>query len=158
MLYRYMDSPLGRLLLVGEAGTLHYIGFPEGKGKLALAREWQLDENCCAEAGKQLQEYFCGERKHFDLQLAPSGTAFQRAVLDALREIPWGETRSYSEIAQHIGRPAAVRAVGAANGRNPLPIVLPCHRVIGANGDLTGFGGGMAAKRWLLDLEGALPS
>lgn len=156
MRYRTMDSPLGPLLLAGEGKRLHHIGFPSGKGKIRPAADWQLDEEGFGEVESQLQEYFRGERKDFSLALSPTGTEFQLEVLQALREIPWGETRSYGEIARHLGRPKAVRAVGAANGRNPLPIVIPCHRVIGADGSLTGFGGGMAAKRWLLELEGIL--
>ena len=101
----------------------------------------------------QLDEYFSGQRTTFDLKLAPWGTDFQLEVLRALQEIPYGETRSYQDVATHIGRDKAVRAVGAANGRNPLPIIIPCHRVIGANGSLTGFGGGLSTKRFLLDLE-----
>jgi methylated-DNA-[protein]-cysteine S-methyltransferase len=100
-----------------------------------------------------LQEYFRGERRTFDLPLAPRGTEFQMDVWRALQRIPYGETRSYSGIAREIGRPAAVRAVGAANGANPIPIVIPCHRVVGSNGSLTGFGGGIETKRWLLALE-----
>ena len=103
----------------------------------------------------QLTEYFAGKRQSFDLQLAPQGTDFQLAVLAALQTIPHGETRSYLDIARQIGRPSAVRAVGAANGRNPLPIVIPSHRVIGADGSLTGFGGGLEAKLYLLELEGS---
>ena len=154
MIYRYLDTPIGPLLLAGEATALAYIGFPGGKGKVIPAPDWVEDEGHFADAAAQLAEYFSGERRAFDLELAPSGTAFQLAVLDALLTIPYGETRSYADIARQIGRPAAVRAVGAANGRNPLPIVIPCHRVIGADGSLTGFGGGLAAKRFLLELEG----
>jgi methylated-DNA-[protein]-cysteine S-methyltransferase len=101
----------------------------------------------------QLAEYFRGERRVFDVPLAPRGTEFQQRVWQALREIPFGETRSYGQVAERIGQPTAVRAVGAANGRNPLSIVAPCHRVIGANGDLTGFAGGIETKRFLLALE-----
>ena len=103
----------------------------------------------------QLNEYFEGRRKDFTLDLKPSGTPFQLSVLAALEQIPYGQTRTYAEIARQIGRPKAVRAVGAANGRNPLPIVIPCHRVIGSDGSLTGFGGGIAAKQYLLSLETA---
>lgn len=104
-------------------------------------------------ATRELEEYLCGTRRTFTLPLAPSGTAFQRAVWDALVAIPFGETRSYSEIATAIGRPRAVRAVGAANALNPISVVVPCHRVIGSGGDLTGYAGGIARKRWLLDHE-----
>ncbi len=107
------------------------------------------------QAEDQLNEYFEGERQRFDLKMKPSGTPFQLSVLAALQEIPFGQTTSYRNIAESIGRPKAVRAVGAANGRNPLPIVIPCHRVIGADGSLTGFGGGLAAKSFLLNLESA---
>ena len=156
MLYRYLASPIGQLLLAGDEQGLRFIGFPQGKGKLDIAPEWRLDDHCFAEVERQLGEYFAGQRRDFDLNLAPSGTPFQLAVLDALQTIPHGETRSYLDIARQIGRPDAVRAVGAANGRNPLPIVIPCHRVIGSDGSLTGFGGGLPSKRFLLDLEGAV--
>jgi len=154
MIYRYVDSPIGRLLLAGDGDALKLIGLPQGKGKLQVESGWELDSDCFADASAQLREYFDGRRRHFDLRLAPAGTPFQLAVLAALQTIPHGETRSYRDIAAQVGRPRAVRAVGAANGRNPLPIVIPCHRVIGADGSLTGFGGGLAAKRFLLELEG----
>jgi methylated-DNA-[protein]-cysteine S-methyltransferase len=104
-------------------------------------------------AAAQLAEYFAGKRRTFDLPLAPHGTPFQLAVWSALRAIPYGETRNYAELARAIGRPTASRAVGAANGKNPLGIIVPCHRVIGASGALTGYAGGLSAKRWLLELE-----
>jgi methylated-DNA-[protein]-cysteine S-methyltransferase len=154
--YRYINSPLGKLLLAGDETGLRYIGFPKGKGIVSPEEDWRKSETCFAEAEKQLGEYFAGKRSTFDLALAPDGTAFQLEVLNALQEIPCGETRSYQEIAQRIGKPKAVRAVGAANGRNPLPIVIPCHRVIGSDGSLTGFGGGLEAKTFLLELEGSL--
>ena len=153
MRYRYLDSPLGELLIAGDEAALRHIGFPSGKGKLAPGEDWVLDSSPFEEACRQLDEYFAGKRGSFNLPLAPSGTAFQLAVLHALQDIPYGETRSYSDIARAVGKPAAVRAVGAANGRNPLPIVIPCHRVIGVDGSLTGFGGGLDAKRYLLALE-----
>lgn len=152
MQYRYINSPLGPLLLAGEAEILHFIGFPQGR-PTTPAVDWQQDDGVCAIAAQQLAEYFAGQRQVFDLQLRPTGTTFQLAVLDALQQIPYGQTCSYGDVAKTIARPRAVRAVGAANGRNPLPIVIPCHRVIGANGSLTGFGGGMQAKQWLLTLE-----
>ena len=154
MLYRYIESPIGMLLLAGDENGLGIIGFPEGKGKVPVEAGWEHRSDCFGDVESQLLEYFDGSRQSFDLQLAPAGTAFQMAVLQALQTIPYGETRSYRDIAAHIGRPKAVRAVGAANGRNPLPIVIPCHRVIGADGSLTGFGGGLAAKCFLLELEG----
>lgn len=154
MQYRYIESPIGKLLLAGDENGLAIIGFPQGKGIVVPESSWQLSDKCFEDAEQQLNEYFAGTRKTFDLKLAPTGTEFQLAVLDALQEIPLGETRSYGQIAQQLGRPKAVRAVGAANGRNPLPIVIPCHRVIGADGSLTGFGGGLEAKLFLLELEG----
>jgi len=153
MKFRYIGSPIGKLLLAGRNDTLQIIGFPEGKGRLIPEAHWDEQDNCFAQAEEQLGEYFDGRRQVFDLKLQPSGTPFQLQVLEALQEIPFGETRSYLDIARSIGRPKAVRAVGAANGRNPLPIVIPCHRVIGTNGSLTGFGGGLAAKEYLLGLE-----
>ena len=154
MFYRYLESPIGILLLAGNEKGLKFIGFPEGKGKINPPPDWLRDEKRFMNTESQLSQYFDGRRQSFDLKLAPSGTAFQLAVLDALQTIPFGETRSYLDIARQIGRPTAVRAVGAANGRNPLPIVIPCHRVIGSDGSLTGFGGGLETKRYLLQLEG----
>ena len=157
MIYRYIDSPIGHLLLAGESAGLKFIGFPQGKGKITPQPDWVLEEACFIEAKLQLDEYFSGQRKQFELALEPNGTEFQLEVLRALQTIPCGETRSYQDIARQIGRPKAVRAVGAANGRNPLPIVIPCHRVIGSDGSLTGFGGGLDIKRFLLQLEGIEP-
>lgn len=155
--YTYISTDIGDILLAGENETLTYVGFPEGKGKRLPDNTWHRDDSGFQEARVQLEEYFAGDRTSFDLKLQPSGTAFQLQVLSALQQIPYGETRSYKDIAVAIGRPNAVRAVGAANGRNPLPIVIPCHRVIGANGSLTGFGGGLDAKKFLLDLERRQP-
>tara|TARA_B110000503_G_scaffold21267_1_gene32277 strand:- start:62 stop:478 length:417 start_codon:yes stop_codon:yes gene_type:complete len=129
------------------------IGFPEGKGIIYPEDDWVQDDSGFKQAEDQLNEYFEGERQQFDLKMRPSGTPFQLSVLAALQEIPFGQTRTYRDIAERIGRPKAVRAVGTANGRNPLPIVIPCHRVIGADGTLTGFGGGLPAKSFLLELE-----
>lgn len=129
------------------------IGFPGGDKARGPDPSWTRDDAPFEEVARQLREYFDGARRRFDLDLEPSGTVFQRAVLDALQTIPYGETRSYADIALQIGRPRAGRAVGAANGRNPLPIVIPCHRVIGKDRSLTGFGGGLETKRYLLDLE-----
>ena len=153
MRYRYLESPLGDILVAGEDAGLRIIGFPQGKGRIEPAPDWQLDASGFEDVRQQMQEYFAGTRRHFDLRLAPTGTAFQLSVLDALQRIPYGETRSYADIAESVGKPRAVRAVGAANGRNPLPIVIPCHRVVGSDGSLTGFGGGLDAKRFLLELE-----
>ena len=154
MFYRTITSPIGVLLLAGDDEGLKIIGFPKGKGQVTPKASWVSSTDHFPDVAQQLSEYFSGARKVFDLKLSPSGTEFQRAVLEALLTIPYGETRSYQEIARQIGRPDAVRAVGAANGRNPLPIVIPCHRVIGADGSLTGFGGGLPTKQFLLRLEG----
>ena len=155
MHYTWMESPVGRLLLAG-ADALSLIQFSRGPKRVEPKADWELsDAPFLRQAAAQIEEYFTARRREFDLDLRPTGTPFQLDVLDALATIPYGETRSYGEVAAQIGKPRAVRAVGAANGRNPLPIVLPCHRVIGANGSLTGFGGGLETKRYLLDLEGA---
>ena len=146
-----IDSPIGPLLLTAEGGRLASLRMapaapPDG------ARRDDRDAVLIA-ARAQLDAYFGGARTEFDLPLGAAGTPFQRAVWDALRAIPYGETRSYGELAAAIGRPGASRAVGLANGRNPIAIVVPCHRVIGADGSLTGFGGGLPRKRFLLGLE-----
>jgi methylated-DNA-[protein]-cysteine S-methyltransferase len=153
MNYCFIDSPVGCLRLVSDGENLLRIEFPQfhrDEGE-------QGRDPVLASCAQQLAEYFRGERQHFDLPLGAQGTDFQRAVWGALSQIPHGETRSYRDIAAAIGNPSAVRAVGAANGRNPLPIVVPCHRVIGADGSLTGFAGGLKAKTCLLQLEGVLP-
>jgi len=147
--YTYVDTPIGALLVAGSAEGICEIHFAG-----ALPRpDWTLDDGALAYAAAQLHAYFAGERQAFDLPLQPAGTEFQRAVWTRLCAIPFGETTTYSAIAHAIGRPDAVRAVGAANGANPIPVVVPCHRVIGKSGALTGFGGGMEVKRWLLDHE-----
>ena len=153
MYYCYLETPIGELLLAGDADGLSLIGFPKGSMRREPESDWIFNEKPLAEARRQLREYFAGKRRGFDLPLNLSGTEFQVSVLRALLEIPYGETVSYGEIAKRIGRPRAVRAVGAANGRNPLPVVVPCHRVIGSTGDLTGFGGGLDTKEALLRLE-----
>jgi methylated-DNA-[protein]-cysteine S-methyltransferase len=150
----FLDTPLGRLSIEVEDGALVAIRLPPRPGDAPLppARDAGSDPVHAA-AVRQLVEYFAGERTTFDLPLRPRGTPFQQAVWTTLLAIPAGETRSYVDIARAIGRPSAVRAVGAANGRNPLAIVVPCHRVIGASGALTGYAGGLDAKRWLLAHE-----
>jgi methylated-DNA-[protein]-cysteine S-methyltransferase len=148
-----MDTPIGELLLAGDDDGLSLVGFPTGKMRHDPEPDWIFNEKPFAAARQQLEEYFAGERKDFDLPLHLSGTDFQVQVLQELRRIPYGETRSYGDIAKRIGRPKAMRAVGAANGRNPIPIIVPCHRVIGSSGDLTGFGGGLDTKEALLRLE-----
>lgn len=153
MYYCYVDTPIGELLLAGTETALRVVSFPAGSRRRQPEPEWIYSEKPFQRARRQLLEYFAGERREFDLPLEPTGTEFQLEVLDELRKIPYGETTSYGEIARRIGRPRAVRAVGAANGRNPIPVIIPCHRVIGAGGDLTGFGGGLATKERLLRLE-----
>lgn len=152
MLYCEMLTPVGRLLLAGDGRALHRVSFQSGR-RPEIAEGWQRMEGPFRDAIAQLEAYFAGRLRRFDLVLAPEGTPFQREVWSALTAIPYGETISYSELARRLGRPAASRAVGAANGRNPIPIIIPCHRVIGANGSLTGFGGGLGIKRRLLELE-----
>lgn len=153
MYYCYLESPIGELLLAGDDDALTMIGFPEGAMRREPKGEWIHDDKPFADAIRQLNEYFAGERHEFDLPLRLDGTEFQLLVLEELRRIPYGETTSYGAVAKRIGRPKAVRAVGAANGRNPIPIIVPCHRVIGSGGDLTGFGGGLDTKKALLRLE-----
>jgi len=153
MYYCYLDTPIGELLLAGDDDGLAMVGFPKGPMRRNPESDWIFNEKPLTAARRQLREYFAGKRRSFELPLKLSGTNFQQSVLRALQEIPYGETVSYGEIARRIGRPRAVRAVGAANGRNPLPIVIPCHRVIGKSGDLTGFGGGLDTKEALLRLE-----
>jgi methylated-DNA-[protein]-cysteine S-methyltransferase len=146
--YSLIASPVGNLLATrNEQGitSISFDGVP--------LEEWTRDDAAFHDLREQLRGYFAKELRVFDLPLAPRGTPFQLEVWRALGEIPYGETRSYAQVARSIGRPNAIRAVGAANGANPLPIVVPCHRVIGSNGSLTGFGGGLTAKRFLLDLE-----
>ncbi|HET7370075.1 MAG TPA: methylated-DNA--[protein]-cysteine S-methyltransferase [Gammaproteobacteria bacterium] len=153
MYFCYMNSPVGRLLLAGDEEVLKLISFKTGRHVRQPDADWRQDEAPLRETMRQLGEYFAGERRDFDLPLQPVGTTFQQSVWQALRAIPYGETESYGALAKRIGKPKAVRAVGASNGVNPLPIVLPCHRVIGANGSLTGYGGGLEVKQKLLALE-----
>ena len=153
MYYCYFNTPIGELLLAGEEDALTTIGFPKGAMRRDPESDWIYNEAPFADVCSQLDEYFSGERKEFDLPIKLNGTEFQVSVLDALLTIPYGQTTSYGAIAKQIGRPKAVRAVGAANGRNPIPIIVPCHRVIGSSGDLTGFGGGLDTKAALLRLE-----
>jgi methylated-DNA-[protein]-cysteine S-methyltransferase len=150
-----IDSPVGPLLLAGTAQALTRVHFQSGPRPLRPPKNWRHALAPFVRARGQLLEYFCGARRAFELALAPSGTPFQLAVWRALGAIPYGETVSYGELAHRLGLTAGARAVGVANGANPLPIVVPCHRVIGADGTLTGFGGGLHIKRALLALEGA---
>ncbi|KRE96778.1 cysteine methyltransferase [Frateuria sp. Soil773] len=151
--YDDMPSPIGRLRLVADARGLREVWFETGRHRKAADPGWLRCADALAFARVQFEEYFAGTRQVFDLPLHPLGTPFQLDVWRELARIPYGTTISYGELARRIGQPQAMRAVGAANGRNPLPIVLPCHRVIGANGSLTGFGGGLPTKRFLLAME-----
>lgn len=148
-----IEAPFGPLqCAVNEAGKVVFIEFVASRGRRSLDGS-VVDPRRLEPLGLQLREFFEGSRTGFDLPLSPRGTDFQKRVWAELRKIPFGATRSYQEIALAIGRPEATRAVGAANGANPIPIVVPCHRVIGSNGALTGFGGGLPVKRWLLEHE-----
>jgi len=150
--FETIASPIGVLTAAGDDSGLRWLLFAQSRYE--PAREgWQQSRGRFTALREQLAAYFAGELRDFDLELAPVGTPFQRSVWDALRRIPYATTWSYRDLATDIGNPKAVRAVGLANGRNPLPIVVPCHRVIGSTGNLTGFGGGLPTKRWLLDHE-----
>lgn len=153
MHYSYCDTPIGSILLAGDEEGLKLIGFQGEKTRESPAADWIEDSAAFQKVKQQLTDYFRGELQDFTVKLAPHGTSFQLKVLSALTRIPYGETCSYAELARAIGHPKAARAVGAANGRNPLPIIIPCHRVIGSTGDLVGFGGGLPVKRYLLNLE-----
>lgn len=150
-----IDSPVGPLLLAGTAQALTGVHFQSGPRPQHPAKEWRHEAAAFVRVQNQLMEYFCGARRTFELPLAPEGTPFQLQVWRALCMIPYGETSSYGELARRLGLLNGARAVGLANGANPLPIVVPCHRVIGSDGTLTGFGGGLDIKRSLLALEGA---
>ncbi len=154
MWFDEFNTPIGKLMIAADDSGLRFVLFENNK-YLPERQSWQRDLGPTRLAREQLLQYFAGERQSFDLQLSPVGTEFQQKTWATLAQIPFGATWSYSELADKIGAPKAVRAVGAANGRNPLPIILPCHRVIGRDGSLTGFGGGLATKKWLLDHESA---
>ncbi len=151
MLYDTVDSPIGPLLLSGDGHALSGLLMDASP-----APGWRHEPAAFAEARDQLDAYFAAERSEFDLPLAPQGTPFQLEVWHALTEIPYGQTESYGELAARVGRPGAFRAVGAANSCNPIAVIVPCHRVIGANGTLTGYGGGLERKRALLELEAGI--
>jgi methylated-DNA-[protein]-cysteine S-methyltransferase len=153
--YRQIESPIGPLTLAGDDQGLTNLCMEAQRHPPAGREGWTLDDNAFAAAVDQLQAYFSGDRVDFDVALRLEGTEFQNRVWSALLEIPYGETWSYGRLAAHIGAPTASRAVGLANGRNPVAIIVPCHRVIGSNGSLTGYGGGLDRKRRLLDLERA---
>ena len=154
--YTRFDSPIGKLLALGDGEAVTGLYMQNGRRPATVGPSWERDEEPFGELREQLAEYFAGARREFELPLAPEGSAFQQRVWSALREIPYGETESYGELAERIGHPGSARAVGAANGQNPIAIVVPCHRVIGANGTLTGYAGGIERKRLLLDLESPL--
>ncbi|MBK5220163.1 MAG: methylated-DNA--[protein]-cysteine S-methyltransferase [Thermoleophilia bacterium] len=151
--YTTIDSPLGELLLVGDGGALRGLYLQQRRLPVGPPPEWRREPDAFAAVSGQLGEYFAGERTSFDLSLALTGTPFQLRVWEALGEVGYGETLSYGELARRIGRPSAARAVGAANGANPISIVIPCHRLVGAGGAMTGYSGGVESKRLLLDLE-----
>ncbi len=151
--FTQIESPLGPLLLASDGEGLREIQFANGRHSAHAKPEWREDSAALKQAIDQLRAYFAGELKEFDLPLAPQGTPFQQKVWGDLCKIPYGETISYGELARRIGNPNASRAVGLANGSNPIPIIIPCHRVIGSNGKLTGYGGGLPIKEKLLALE-----
>lgn len=151
--YQWMESPTGKLLLAADESGLRAVSFAEGRTPPQVSSEWKKDPTPLREPIRQLRAFFAGELQRFNLTLKPEGTEFQKRVWNALLEIPFGETTSYGELARQLGNPAASRAVGLANGSNPIAIIIPCHRVIGSTGKLTGYGGGLENKRWLLDFE-----
>ncbi len=151
--FTQLDSPLGPLLLVADASGLRQVNFTRNGRNAPANPDWREDASAFAQPIRQLRAYFAGDLETFDLPLAPQGTPFQQKVWNELLNIPYGETISYGELAKRIGNPNASRAVGLANGSNPIPIIIPCHRVIGSNGKLTGYGGGLPIKEKLLALE-----
>ncbi len=151
--YTYIDSPVGQICLEGDDHFLTGLYLPKHKGWRGPERSWQQTDKPFIVVREQLNEYFAGERQTFDMPLKLTGTPFQRAVWEQLTRIPFGKTLSYGELAIRVGRPTAFRAIGSANGRNPISIIVPCHRVIGSDGQLTGYGGGLDKKRILLALE-----
>lgn len=148
-----LDSPIGRLLLVGDGGALQALYMLDHKHQLPVSAGCERSDEVFRSVRQQLEQYFAGKLKQFEVALAAEGSAFQKQVWRALLQIPFGVTESYGQLARSIGNEKASRAVGLANGKNPISIIVPCHRVIGANGSLTGYGGGMERKRWLLEHE-----
>jgi methylated-DNA-[protein]-cysteine S-methyltransferase len=151
--YTRYQSPVGELIIVGSGSAVTRIGFPTHRRKSSIQQHLEQNRTPFAEVCRQLELYFDRKLRTFDVPLQPAGTGFQQQVWQHLQEIPYGDTVSYSDIANAIGNPKATRAVGSANGSNPIPIIIPCHRVIGRDGSLTGFGGGLPMKRFLLQLE-----
>jgi methylated-DNA-[protein]-cysteine S-methyltransferase len=157
-LYTTTDSPIGELLLAGDGVALALLDMQQGRRAVSIDPRWERSEAPFADVLWQLEEYFTGRRQDFDVALSLAGHPFEQRVWEALLDIPYGETASYGTIAKRIGEPTAARAVGLANARNPIAVIVPCHRVIGADGGLTGYGGGLECKRFLLDLEaGVMP-
>ncbi|GGY62629.1 methylated-DNA--[protein]-cysteine S-methyltransferase [Marinobacter zhanjiangensis] len=153
--YTELDSPIGTLLITGDGVAITGLHMEQQATRPTIGDDWLRDDQCFREALEQLTAYFRGERQQFDLPLAGAGTRFQKTVWAALQEIPYGQTQTYGQLARRIGNQNASRAVGLANGRNPIGIIVPCHRVIGANGSLTGYAGGVERKQWLLAHEQA---
>jgi methylated-DNA-[protein]-cysteine S-methyltransferase len=151
--YVIVRSPVGPLMLAGCEGRLRVLAFQSGSRARRPDRGWRLVPDAFPDVRAELDRYFAGRLRAFSVPVEPAGTPFQRRVWEALRQIPYGDTVSYLALATRLGTPKAVRAVGLANGANPIPIIIPCHRVVGADGSLVGFGGGLAVKRALLDLE-----
>jgi methylated-DNA-[protein]-cysteine S-methyltransferase len=151
--YSWFDSPIGQLLLVGDEASLRCLYMVDHKHQLPVADRSERNDMAFRDVRQQLEAYFAGKLQRFEVALAGEGSAFQKRVWQALLEIPFGETESYGQLARRIGNDKASRAVGLANGRNPISIIVPCHRVIGANGSLTGYGGGVERKKWLLEHE-----
>lgn len=156
--YDVVTSPIGELVLTGDDTVLTGVYMETDQARVLSGADMTHVPGAYPDAAEQLAAYFSGDLTTFDLPLAPQGTEFQRAVWAALTEIPYGQTTTYAQIALDIDRPTAIRAVGAANGRNPIAVIIPCHRVIGTNGSLTGYGGGLPRKRTLLDLESGTPT
>jgi methylated-DNA-[protein]-cysteine S-methyltransferase len=157
--YTFLDSPVGRLEIAASEDAIVAINFEHSRHPTVFAPDWvEREGTVLQQAKRELREYFEGRRKTFSVRVEASGTTFQKRVWSELTRIPFGETRSYLDVATCMGKPTATRAVGAANGRNPVSIIVPCHRVIGADGSLTGFGGGIEVKKFLLTLEGVLPN
>jgi len=154
MWFDQFKTPIGLLSVATDDSGLRYVMFENNKYDAPHREDWKRDTSATREAREQLLQYFAGDRTEFNLELNPVGTDFQKQVWRMLAQVPFGDTWSYGQIANKIHSPKAVRAVGAANGRNPIPIILPCHRVIGSNRTLTGFGGGLPTKQWLLEHEG----
>jgi methylated-DNA-[protein]-cysteine S-methyltransferase len=149
--YSVLETPIGEFVLLGDGEAITEAFFANERTPTV---DWARDDFAFKSARAQLEAYFNGQLREFDLNLAPKGTPFQRAVWDAVTQVDYGHTTTYATIANELGKPSAYRAVGAANGRNPISIIVPCHRVLGTDGGLTGYGGGLHRKRWLLDLEG----